>query len=383
MPQLDIRKKYTYGHKQQKKKQNQNPVVAVVAGLLPWSGDSASDIARKIVFLVSIAALTFAAIMILNFYFGAHEETAYGEYWQADHGNQNRVGISHEQWDIGLDNTMGSGVQLDEDGNIMILERYREFWEDNPEFVGYVSIDPWINYPVAQSQGDRYENFYLHHNFYRQPTENGTIYACKFGTFTPTSRPHNIILHGHNLITKNNFQPLTNYRDNFQFLKDNPVITFDTLFEPGQYKVFSVFQTNVEEALGEVYPFWRKNYFNTPDAFYEYVVEALDRSRVHTNVDLRYGDELITLATCDFSMLSEIRVVIVARRIREGESPDMDVDSFINLRENNGRDENGFMKYKMFDGFYLNVNGGRTWSGVRAWDTSLVEGVEDYLRKIG
>jgi len=245
--------------------------------------------------------------------------------------------------------------------------------------VGYISIDPYINYPVVQSPHDKPNDWYLHHNFYKRPTENGTIFADKYGAFTHDSRPHNIIIHGHNLVTKNNFQPLMNYRDGrntegWKFLKENPVVNFDTLFEAGRYKIFSVYQINVNDVYGAYFDYWRKPYFYTRDDFFEYVTEALDRSHYHTGVDLRYGDELLTLTTCDMSMFSDTRLVIVARRVRVGESPTMNTEDFINNRTNNGRDENRLMKYKMFDAFYKTNNNDRRWAG-RQWEISWVEGL--------
>jgi SrtB family sortase len=385
MPDLDIRRKYTYGQTR-KKKRNQNPVIAAAESVLPWKGDPLSDMIRKSVMVLSVFVLVFCVVFSLNFFFGAQPETVDSRYWEADRGNTDRAVVSMSRGSTALQ--IGStelGYVPDEEIEVEILERYLRFWEDNNEFVGYISIDPHINYPVAQSSGDKPNDWYLHHNFYGVRTENGSIFADKSGTFSvptanSTGRPDNIIIHGHNLITKNGFQPLINYRNSFQFLKDNPVIRFDTLFEEGEYKIFAVYQINVEEQYGEFFPYWRKSCFNNKDDFYEFVVEALDRSHYHTDVDLRYGDELITLSTCDFSMFSATRLVIVGRRVREGETADMDTDSFVNLKANNrGRDSGGFMRYKMFDAFYRQLNQSKGWNHDRAWELDRVEGVNEYL----
>ena len=377
MPEME--KIYTNKNnkKKRRKKRKENLAVAVVSGLLPWKGDAVSDIIRKIVFLMSVCALAFAAVKIFDFYFGTHEETAYSEYWKIDNSNTKKVTIPMTM----LSSHSGEEVEVE------ILEKYRELWEVNPEFVGFLSIDPYINYPVPQSQGDKADDWYLNHNFKGLPTENGTVFADKYGEFTPFTRPHNTIIHGHNLITKNNFQPLMNYRDSrttegWTFLKENPIVKFDTLYEVGAYKIFSVFQINTDDVYGEFYKYWTKPYFNTKDEFYEYVTEALDRSQYHTGVDLEYGDELLTLSTCDFSLLSNIRLVIVARRVRPGESMEMDTDKFINNRENNGRTKDGYMKYKMFDAYYKMSNSNKEWAG-RLWDISWVNGLDEYLKRTG
>ncbi|MCL2071763.1 MAG: class B sortase [Oscillospiraceae bacterium] len=379
MPQMDIRK-YTYGQRRKKKKK-ESFGVSLVSGLLPWKGDPVSDIVRKLVFLISVCALTFAVIKILDFYFGTHEATDYSAYWEVDNDCDDLITIS-----ISGQTVLGGNGNSQDEQEVEILGKYREFFEDNPEFVGYLSIDPFINYPVVQSQGDKPNEWYLNHDFYGAQTRNGTIFADKFGAFTPTSRPHNVLIHGHNLISKNKFQPLMNYRDSwttegFPFLKENPIINFDTLYEPGVYKIFAIYQTHVNEMYGKYFDYWRRVYFPSKSDFYEYVVEALDRSHYYTGVDLQYGDELLTLSTCDFSILSDMRLVIVARRVRPGESTDMDTDSFINNRENDGKTPDGYMRYKMFDAFYRMHNRNKGWAG-RYWDISWVEGLErEWLRQ--
>jgi sortase B len=370
MPDIDIRKKYTYS-KRRKKKKKQNPAVEIVSGLFPWSGDTASDVARKIVFLISITTLTVTAIFILNHYFGAHDPEDYPDYWNVDFNNES-VGkiIWGEQ--PGLQGSSNTPVEVE------ILDRYRGFWEKNPDFVGFLSIDPYINYPVVQPRGDKPFDFYLNHNFDERPTTNGTIFACKFTEYTPHSRPNNAIIHGHNLLTKNNFQPLLNYlntprNDGFVFLQKNHIITFDTLFEPGRYKIFAVLQTNINTDMGEFYDFARQRSFTSREHFFEFVTEALDRSRYHTGVDLEYGDEILTLSTCEFSMGDDVRLVIIARRVRPTELAVMNPETFVNLTggSNPGRNAEGLMRYKMFDRFYRNSNRGNGWAG-REWDISRI-----------
>jgi sortase B len=330
-------------------------------------------------------------VLILNFYLGAHDESLDSVFWEQQINREcEEIGVIIWTRPPGATGVPGSDNDSVE---VEILEKYRELWEKNNDFVGFLSISPYIDYPVVQAQGDKPVDYYLNHDFNGRRTENGTIFACKFGEFTPFSRPHNTVIHGHNLITRNNFQPLMNYVQGnearaFLFLQNNPLIRFDTLYEPGIYKIISVFQTNIYERDGEYYPYYRQRNFENRDHFFEYVTEVLDRSRYHTGVDLRYGDELLTLSTCDFSISGDIRLVIVARRVRWDEVADMNPHTFINLRETTGgsrtagRNSDGLMRYKMFESWYNSSNGGRGWAG-REWDTSRVEGLCDWLQKTG
>ncbi|MCL2634293.1 MAG: class B sortase [Oscillospiraceae bacterium] len=366
MPELDIRRKYTYG-KKKKKKKKENFAVSLASDLLPWPGDELSDAVRKIVFIVSLAALVISAVVITNFYLGDNDGPNPQEHAMIIH-------MSNEKVTLNIPGISGDGMD-NSDNQVEVIEKYVEYYEKNNDFVGFLSIDPYINYPVVQSEGDN--TYYLKRNFDKVPTENGTIFADWEGIFTPTERPHNIILYGHNLLTKNGFQPLANYRKSFEFLKANPTIKFDTLYETGTYKIVSVFLTNTKESHGEVFNYWSKNsiYFTSQGEFYDFVTEILDRSYYHTGVDIEYGDEFITLSTCDFSALSDLRLVIVARRVREFEDPRVDTDLFV---DNRGVDENNLLKRKMFEAFYNIQNAGRGWGG-RNWDTSLVKGLDEYL----
>ena len=74
----------------------------------------------------------------------------------------------------------------------------------------------------------------------------------------------------------------------------------------------------------------------------DYIAECLDRSYFYTGVDLQYGDEILTLSTCDFSMFSDMRLVVMARKVREDESLSMNPEEFI---DNTGFDENNGTAY--------------------------------------
>jgi sortase B len=377
--------------KRRKRKSKKEPLAAV---LFPRRGDSAAEVSRKVVFMVSILVLIAATVLLLDFYvfgfFGFFNDEP-----QNDNDTQSVV-VDHG-------NTQTGTITLprDPDANggevveLQILEKYREFFEANNEFIGYLSLGEHINYPVVWRKHDN--DFYLKHNFDGTRTDRGAIFADGWNEFThPTTadsgRPDNIILHGHNMRQPVRFNPLRQYtrRDTgFEFLQENHVIQFDTLFEAGTYVIFAVAQANIHDSLGEVFPFWQRSDFETSDEFHEYVVELLDRSRFHTDVDLRFGDELLTLSTCDQDMFNPgVRIVVAARRLRPGESINTNPEEFVNLtipnsRGQRGRDESGFMQYKMFESFYRELNANIGWVGrhTRRWETSRVEGLDAFLAR--
>jgi sortase B len=353
-----------------KRRRKENVIVAILRGLLPWKGDSGGEVVRKIIFLGGIAAIVIAGLTMIDYYVMRPQRIA--EY--------DRVLVEQRAKYRG-DDVVTMRLQTDSDndsstadvaGDVSVIGEYVSYYEENPDFVGWVTIDPIINYPVAQSDDNEY---YTKHNFNNVPTANGTIFADFENVFGPGLRSPNTIIYGHNLRTNYLFQPLVNYRKPAMFddfVKSHLTITFDTLYDRGTYKIFAAFLLNESDTLGEVFEYWKHVDFDSKEEFDGYVAECLDRSYFYTGVDLQYGDELIALSTCDFSMFSIgdtafTRLLVVGRRVRENESPVVDPAEFI---DNSGYDENGRIKRKMFRAYY--ENWGQEWAG-RNWDESYIK----------
>ncbi|MBQ7835310.1 MAG: class B sortase [Ruminiclostridium sp.] len=349
------------------KKKKMNGFERIISEIIPWKGDSTGEVVRKIIFLVAIAALVYAGFAILDFYvWRDNRNTEDAQYW-ADVKQEN---ASNDVITLILDDKDKNGDSSDEESEeVEVLAEYVPLYEKNNDFVGWIQMYPYIQYPVVQSTDNEY---YLKHNFEGGYNENGTIFADYQGVISATEMPHNTLLYGHNLITNNFFQPLSNFRkQDIKFLQDNYLLEFDTLYERNQYKIFSIFLTNTKTEHGEVFDYWNKVYFTSKSDFNSFVAECLDRSYYYTGVDLEYGDELLTLSTCDFSMFSDMRLVVVARKVRENEAVSMDTSKFI---DNTGFDENGNVKRKMFDAYYTTY--GCEWAG-RSWDTSWIKDFEE------
>lgn len=346
-----------------KKRKKQNIFVGILSGLLPWKGDTIGNIARKLVFLASLILIVFASFYIIHFYFIRDIELG-NELQKWDEYKNNYSG--DDRITINMPADKEDGEESGEEKNVEVIGEYLGYYETNSDFVGYVSIYPIIQYPVVQSNNNE---FYLEHNFEKVPTANGTIFADWECEFTPATRPPNIIIYGHNLITKHFFQPLKYYRESMDYLIEHPTVQFDTLYERGTYKIFSVFLTNTLEMHGEVFDYWSSENmtFKSKSHFDNYIAECIDRSYYYTGVDMQYGDEILILSTCDFSMFSDMRLVVAARRVRDNESPVVDTSLFV---DNSGR-QDGYVQRKMFTSYYETF-APSGWAG-RNWDTSCIK----------
>ncbi len=179
--------------------------------------------------------------------------------------------------------------------------RYDDLYELNPDFVGWISIDGTeLSYPVMQSIDS--PNYYLKRNFDGEYSDYGVPYVDeKCGV----DLSNNIIIYGHSMTNGSMFDTLLNYADE-EFYKQNPVIHFDTLSGYGEYKVLAVFKIDVA-----IDPFFYTTCTDMDEEqFDEYLSEVRARAMYDTGVEAEFGDMLITLSTCEYT-LKDGRFVVV------------------------------------------------------------------------
>lgn len=101
----------------------------------------------------------------------------------------------------------------------------------------------------------------------------------------------------------------TNYTD-AEFCKEHPIINFDTLSGFGEYQVVAVFKfdTNHED--------FRYNEYTqmNEEQFKEFMSQVHARQCYDTGIDAEYGDQLITLSTCEYTY-NNGRFVVVAKDV--------------------------------------------------------------------
>ena len=145
-----------------------------------------------------------------------------------------------------------------------------------------------------------------------------------------------------------------------QFYKDHPTITFNTLYEEAEWKIFGIGLFNIYEEYGEVYyNYNNKHDFTSSDDFNHFIIDLMDRSDIFTDVDIEYGDDILTLSTCYWPFRSDmdnVRLAIFARKVRPGESTYVDVSK---------AKVNTYVK--RWQWVYDNIGGGYDWSQSN-WD---------------
>jgi len=169
-----------------------------------------------------------------------------------------------------------------------------------------------LDEPVAH----RDNSFFLNHDATGKRNVNGAIFMDEH--ISLLSRPYTILLYGHNMKTGAMFGNLRKY-ETFSYCYQHRMIRFDTLYEEGQYAIFAVEMISVTPgkdrylnlaALQSADRTTRSNALKT----------ILERSMHQSTIDVNEEDQLLVLITCTGD--DEDRLIVVARRLRDGETTD-------------------------------------------------------------
>ena len=189
-----------------------------------------------------------------------------------------------------------------------VNDQYGALFQQNPDMIGWISIEGTaLNYPVMQTPGS--PDFYLRRNFEKQYSEAGTPYAAEGCSINPPS--DNITIYGHHMKSGKLFGVLDGYNSD-TFWREHPIIRFDTRAGFGEYEIFAVFKVAPADFLYHTF-------INAAEQaeFDEYVRRCKELSFYDTGISAAYGDNLITLSTCEYSQ-DDGRLVVGARKIAEG-----------------------------------------------------------------
>ena len=275
-----------------------NKLKLALMRVLPWKNDSKREILRKSVSLIALALFIGAAVYLLGYYLKGGENKAKVEEARTIYNPQE-------------DGVNGDGM----------LVRFEELYKKNNDIVGWIKIDGTaVDYPVYQTDNN---DFYVDHDMSKQKSRYGAIFVDKNCKITQNGTSTNLTLYGHNMIDRSMFTELLDYK-NLSYYRKNPLITFDTVYEKGAYKVFAVIVTNADKEDDDGFVFnYRQNSFSSEMGFLTFIENLKVRSVINTGVDVEYGDSIITLSTCSYEF-DNARTVVFARRLRDNEASYID-----------------------------------------------------------
>ncbi len=193
-----------------------------------------------------------------------------------------------------------------------ILPEFQELYAINPDLVGWITIPGTvIDYPIVQTDDSE---FYLDHDFYGEPNNNGQIILdAGCDPYTPS---YHLVVSGHNMKSGSMFGSLVDYA-NESYWKKHKTLRMDVLTRRREYVVFAAF-------FSADYDVDEEGFRYNADIQYrldmETWLEEIRASQLYdTGIDVEFGDEFLTLTTCNRWRRRDGRFVLVCRRIREGE----------------------------------------------------------------
>lgn len=190
-----------------------------------------------------------------------------------------------------------------------VLDEYKNLVNKNKKLIGWLKIDDTnINYPVMQTTNNEY---YLDHNLNQEYDKNGSIFMDKDCDVLKPST--NTILYGHHMKSGQMFGKLDLYSSE-DYYKKHKYIQFDTIYEKGIYEVMYVFRSKIYSEEEIVFKYYQFIDALSQQEFDSYMQEMAAMSFYDTGVTAQYGDELLTLSTCDY-YVNDGRFVVVAKRI--------------------------------------------------------------------
>ncbi len=193
----------------------------------------------------------------------------------------------------------------------------------NDEVVGYIHIpNTYVDYPVTHCSDNE---SYMSTDIYGNYLDSGTIfmdYRDEFGV-DESKQSNNLVLYGHNMLNGSKFATLHKYREDDSFYEESPIIEFSSNYENNKYVIFAYFLASGsrgDSAYGDEFLYWEMENMKEKE-FKEYVETCRDRSYVSTDIDVEYGDQLITLQTCHLDE-DNSRFLVIGRKLRDDEKPE-------------------------------------------------------------
>lgn len=348
-----------------------SPMQRFAAAVFPQKDDPAGEKARKLILIAAVIIFAATIVFLVRQLFAMNNGAATNDKLAEIAGSPTgTIDVDLNRDPFATNGTTGTnGEVTDETEEINVTPvtntplniDFNALKAINSDTRAWIKITGTPINNVVVSSGDN--SYYLDHDFYGNDSITGTIYSDKKNKWDGTD--DNIILYGHNMISGEFFATLGHYapndvsREPIAFYKVHPTVMLATPDGGSQtYKIFAAMLLNTQSKYGEVFKYTSKTRFSSKEDFNNYIIEVMDRSWFFTDVDLDYGDQLLTLSTCYWPLGESVdtRWVVFARKVRPGESEF--VDTTVAVRN---------YQAKLFD-YYYDLIGGQWYGSV--WDKS-------------
>ena len=241
----------------------------LIKGIIPWKGDSAAAVIRKLVFIIALIVFLVTAIPLVSDVF-----MMFRDQWRSQ-------GISN----IYIPDGNSGGASKE------ILPSFKKLLEINPDTVGYLKIDGTaIDYPVVKGKDNDY---YLTHDFYGEKSKSGSVMMDCNCVVSPDGNSGNMVLYGHNMANGSMFATLHRFYD-ADFFNKNRYIYVYTPDRKLTYEIVSAFEYDNRHIMNSFD-------FSDDNVFSDYLNMIKNPHSVSVNkrnTELTTDDKILVLSTC-------------------------------------------------------------------------------------
>ncbi len=194
--------------------------------------------------------------------------------------------------------------------DLTVLKKYKELYKQNKDLAGWLSIEGTvINYPVMQT-GEKNADFYLHHDFEKKESDHGTLFVDARNDYV--NRDTNLIIYGHNMRDGTMFGGLKSFMDQ-EYFKNHQKLVFDTIYEKAEYRIVAVCLSKVNYQDDHTFRYYNFLNASNKEEFQAFLANIQQLTVFDQKIDISYGDELLTLSTCN-SYVQDGRLFLIAKK---------------------------------------------------------------------
>ena len=224
------------------------------------------------------------------------------------------INIRDKKLSENLQNGLTNCISTNEINNDMhneLIEKVKELQNENEDIKAWIKInDTNVNHPVVQASDN---NYYLYRNYKKENSNYGSIFIDSNSNIeNPNS---NIIMYGHNMKDGSMFKDLLKYADE-EYYNNHKYIEFVTNTSSSTYEIIAVFKSRIfYKNEKNVFRYYQCTNLNNEQDYNYYVNNCKELSLYDTGVNAEYGEQIITLITCEYSSENG-RMVVVAKKAK-------------------------------------------------------------------
>lgn len=198
-----------------------------------------------------------------------------------------------------------------------MMKKYGKIYKKNHDFIGWLKVDGTaIDNPVMFTPNDKVNGqYYLRKNFYGNYDIGGTLFVDYRCTLDPAKGVStDTIIYGHRMRNETMFGPLRYFKDP-EFCKKHTSIQFDTIYRPGRYVLFAALLAKATDGDAKAFKYYDFINAATEKDLTDYLKQIKASAHYYDEANApKFGDEIITLSTCDYYTTNG-RLVILGKRV--------------------------------------------------------------------